>query len=79
MHASRRLRGAGRRSGAAPASDDDVAAVRDYARAITQACIDLIDVPLDHNAQQTVIELLLHQAPAAEEAMARLTHAGSPL
>ena len=73
-----RLFGGSRRDPAAvPAPADDAATVRGYTHDITQACIDLIDIPLDHDTQQRVIEVLLHQAPAAEQAMARLNeHAG---
>jgi hypothetical protein len=67
-----RLFGGARRGAAHPAPADDTATVRDYTHDITQACIDLIDLPLDHDAQQRVIDLLLHRAPAAEQALARL-------
>lgn len=76
---SLRLFGGSRRDPATPpAPADDTATVRGYTHDITQACIDLIDVPLDHGMQRRVIEVLLHQAPAAEQALARLNeHAGA--
>lgn len=57
---------------------DDNAIVQDYKHDIVEAAIDLIDLPMDHDTQQRVIELLLHKAPVAEQAMARLQH-GSPV
>ena len=53
-------------------STSDSATVQSYARDIRQACIDLIDLPHDHDAQQRVIQLLQYKAPAAEQAMTRL-------
>lgn len=51
----------------------DAATVETYTRDIIQACIDLIDLPHDHDAQQRVIQLLQYHAPAAEQARARLS------
>ena len=54
-----------------PATDS--VTVDTYTRDIIQACIDLIDLPHDHDAQQRVIQLLQYHAPAAEQARARLS------
>jgi hypothetical protein len=71
-----RLFGGVRRAAEPPAVPhapaDDTATVDAYIHDITQACIDLIDLPHEHDVQQRVIQVLLHQAPLAEQAMARL-------
>lgn len=71
MPAFRRHRAAER------ATPDDNAIVQQYKHDVVEAAIDLIDLPMDHNAQQRIIEILLHKAPAADQAMARLHHASS--
>lgn len=54
-------------------STNDSVTIENYTRDIIQACIDLIDLPYDHDAQQRVIQLLQYHAPAAEQARARLS------
>jgi hypothetical protein len=79
MHPLRRRSGStGRRAATQPNPADDTARVRSFTDAITTACIDLIDLPLDITAQRRVIELLLHAAPDAEQAIARLNDSAVP-
>lgn len=56
----------------------DAAIVRRFADAVTAACIDLIDMPLDLEAQRRVVEVLLHEAPTAERAITRLNNSVVP-
>ncbi|WP_102144352.1 hypothetical protein [Mycobacterium hubeiense] len=71
MQPSRRRSGStGRR---APKHDAEI--VRKFTDDITAACIDLVDLPLDISAQKRVIELLLNDAPAADQAVIRLHNA----
>lgn len=51
---------------------DDNTIVEQYKHDVVEAAIDLMDLPMDRDAQQRIIEILLHKAPAAEKAMARL-------
>lgn len=77
MHALRRsLSTAGRRIATpAPTADMDNALVRTYVNDITEACVDLIDVPNDAEYQRRVINVILTQAPVAAQAMERLQRA----
>lgn len=73
MHSLRRRAGGARRRATAEHNpDDDATRVSSFSADITEACIDLIDLPLDIGAQKRVVELLLHDAPEAEQALARL-------
>jgi len=79
MHALRRsLSTAGRRIVTpAPTADLDNELVRTYVNDITEACVDLIDVPIDTEYQRRVINVILTQGPAAAQAMERLQRAHS--
>lgn len=79
MHPLRRRSGSADRRAAEHTPADDTARVRSYVEAITEACIDLIDLPLGHHdIQRRVIELLLHDAPEAEQAITRLNNTAVP-
>lgn len=79
MHPLRRRSGSADRRAAEHDPADDTARVRSFTDAITAACIDLIDLPLDITTQRRVVELLLHDAPEAEQAITRLHNTAVPL
>lgn len=74
MHPLRRR--AGRRANPTPTPDEDTRVVDQYVHAANAAAIDFLDLPFDHTVQQNLIELLLHSAPPAGQALQRL-HASS--
>ena len=79
MHPLRRRAGSTSRGAAVEHDREaDAAIVRSFADDITEACIDLIDLPLDIDAQKRVIQLLLHDAPTAEQAITRLNNVPVP-
>ncbi|NTY62093.1 hypothetical protein [Mycolicibacterium sphagni] len=79
MHPLRRRSGsADRRAAVEHDPADDAARVRSFTDDITAACIDLIDLPLDITTQRRVVELLLHAAPEAEQAITRLNNTAVP-